>query len=160
MLAISKMFLGHLYRIENYTSLGTAIWQALEKANLKEIAQLMNRALAEIPYEDFVDRDEFWYRSLFLMLLRGAGIIAQAEVHTSHGRSDVTILMPSLTAVLEFKFAKRSRDVEAMRRQGLAQLLAKKYAETYRGEGRSVVQAVLIADDEKRQTVYCQVKED
>ena len=159
LLAISKMFLGHLYRIEHYTSLGNAIWQALEKADCKEIAHLMNRALAAIPYEDFVDRDEFWYRSLFLMLLRGAGLLTQAEVHTSHGRSDVTIQMPRLTAVLEFKFAKRSRDVEAMRRLGLAQLLAKKYAEAYLGKGRSVVQAVLVADDEKRQTVYCPVEE-
>ena len=37
------------------------------------------------------NRNEYWYRSLFLMLLRGAGIISYAEVHTFKGRADLVI---------------------------------------------------------------------
>lgn len=75
---------------------------------MSEIVGLFNVALAEIPYDDFPkNRNEYWYRSLFLMLLRRAGFIAYAEVHTYQGRSDVVIQFEGedKVFVLEFKFA-------------------------------------------------------
>ena len=77
------------------------------------MVRLFNTALAGIPYDDYCRRkDEYRYRSMFIMLLHGAGITAYSEPHTSKGRVDVVLQFGNLTAVLEFKYAGRSAEVE------------------------------------------------
>ena len=61
-----------------------------------------------MPYDDFLNRNEYWYRSLFIMLLKGAGIASYAEVHIFKGRSDLLLQFSDLIVVLEFKFAQKS----------------------------------------------------
>lgn len=89
--SILRMYLDEIYRVKRYMTLGSQIWEALSEGNLDEVAELYNTALAGVPYDDFPNRNKFWYRSLFLMLLRGAGIISYAEVHTYKGRADLVI---------------------------------------------------------------------
>ena len=113
--------------------------------------ELFNTALAAVPYDDFPKRDEFWYRSLFLMLLRGAGIISYAEVHTFKGRADLVIQFNDLVVVLEFKFAAKA--VEKVKAEGLNQLKNREYSKSYNTEGHKVVEAVLVADDQERKIV-------
>ncbi|MBQ9573735.1 MAG: PD-(D/E)XK nuclease domain-containing protein, partial [Synergistaceae bacterium] len=113
--------------------------------------------IANIPYEDyFRNKNEFWYRSLFIILLRGAGIVSYSEPHTSKGRADVVLQFNNLVVVLEFKFAKTAAEVEQMKRKGLQQIHQRAYAEGYNTEGREVVCAVLIADDANKQLIAVQ----
>lgn len=153
--SLSGMYLELIYHVEQFASLGTKIWHALENADLTETAKLFNAAAAEIPYEDFPNRNEFWYRSLFLMLLRGAGITAFAEVHTYKGRSDTVISFNNQIIVLEFKFAAKTSDVEKKNTEGRRQLREMGYADSYKADNRRVITAVLVADDEKRQISVC-----
>ena len=81
-----------------------------------------NTALASIPYQDFIKRDESLYRSLFLMLLRGAGITAHGEVPTNRGRSDVLVLFPHCVVVLEFKLALSESKIDRLRLEGQKQM--------------------------------------
>lgn len=151
--SISSVYLELIYHIEQFASLGADIWRALKDANIPEIIRLYNIALAEIPYDDFSNRDEYWYRSLFLMLLRGAGIITYAEVHTYKGRCDVAVQFENQIIVLEFKFAEKSSEVEKMKIEGEQQLSSREYAKGYNAEGRKIITAVIVANDEKRQAV-------
>lgn len=149
--SLASMYLKLVYRVEGYTLLGNQIWKALRKGNIPEIVKLYNIAIANIPYDDFSkNRNEFWYRSMFVMLLRGAGIIAYSEPHTSKGRADVVITFNNLVVVLEFKFAKNSADVEEMKRIGTEQILERGYAKGYDTEGRKITSAVFVADNENR----------
>ena len=100
-----------------------------------------------------LNRNELWYRSLFLMLLRGAGIISYGKPHTSKGRTDVVIHFQSNVVVLEFKFTEHSTKVEEKKLEGLMQLQNRGYANGYDAEGRMVISAVLVADDEQRRVV-------
>ena len=132
--------------------LGNEIWKALREGDVSEVIRLYNIALAGIAYDDYVkNRNEFWYRSMFIMLLRGAGIIAYSEPHTSKGRADIVINFQNLFIVLEFKFAEKSSDVEHKRFEGQQQINDREYTKNYNAENRKVVTAVIIADDEKRQ---------
>ena len=149
--ALSGIYLELVYHVEQFASLGNEIWKALKKSNFFEIVRLYNIALKEISYSDFSDRNEFWYRSLFLMLLRGAGVIAYAEVQTFKGRADVIIQFENQVIVIEFKFAEKSSEVEKKFQEGLLQFKNREYAESYKFENRKVIGAVIIADDEKRQ---------
>lgn len=148
--SLSGLYLELIYSVKQYAALGTDVWRALEKGSIDELVRLYNIALAEIHYEYFPHRDEFWYRSLFLMLLRGAGVIVFAEVHTSQGRSDALISLDDRVIVLEFKLAKCSEEVERAVNEGRQQLVERGYAQGYVGEGRQVIEAVIVADDEKR----------
>ncbi|MBQ7529506.1 AAA family ATPase [bacterium] len=150
--SISSMYLKLIYKVEGYALLGNQIWKALREAKLDEVISLYNTALSGIPYDDYSSsRNEFWYRSMFIMLLRGAGIIAYSEPHTSKGRADIVLQFQDLFLILEFKFAKSSLEVEKKRAEGLQQLDVREYAKNYAIEERTVVTAVIVADDKKRQ---------
>lgn len=151
--SLSGMYLELVYHVEQFASLGAELWRALNNSDIHEIIRLFNTALAVIPYDDFPNRNEFWYRSLFLMLLRGAGIIAHAEVHTYKGRSDLLIQFDNSIIVLEFKFAAKSSEVSEMRDIGLQQINDREYAKGYASEGRNIITAVLVADDQRRQII-------
>ena len=104
-------------------------------------------------YDDFPDWNEYWYRSLLIMLLKGAGIVSYVEVHTFRGRSDLLIQFNNLIIVLEFKLAQKSSQVENMMIEGIQQMNDRDYAKSYTSDGCKVITSVLVADDEKRQVV-------
>lgn len=149
--SLVRMYLDEFYHINGFITLGTQIWQFLTQGNISQVIALYNTAMAGIPYEDFPKRDEYWYRSLFLMLLWGAGFIPFAEVHTYKGRSDVLIQFERLIIVLEFKFAETSSEIDQKKSQGLKQIKDRGYGKKYDAEGRKLVSAVVVASDEERQ---------
>ena len=148
--SITRMYLEDIYRVDSYISLGSELWKTLSDGNISKAVELYNTALAAIPYEDFTHRDEYWYRSLFLMLLRGAGITALGEVHIHKGRADMLVKFPQMSLVLEFKFAENSSEVEQKVAVGKRQMEDREYAKSYCLEGHNVITAVIVADDEKR----------
>ena len=151
--SIVRMYLDEIYHVKRYITLWTQLWQSLENSNIAKTVELFNTAISVVPYDDFPNRNEFWYRSLFLMLLRGAGIISYAEVHTFKGRADLVISFNNLIVVLEFKFAVKSSEVEKMKIEGLNQIKDREYSKSYDTEGRKVVTAVFVADDQKRKII-------
>ena len=152
--SLSSMYLRLVYRVKNYAGLGYEIWQALKVGDISRIVELYNTALASIPYDDFAkNRNEYWYRSMFMMLLRGVGIITYAEIHTHMGRSDVLVQFKDSVVVFEFKYAAKSSEVEAKKAEGVAQLQGREYTKGYGADGHKVISAVLVADDEKRQVI-------
>ena len=161
--SLADMYLDDIYRIEGYITLGNEIWKALEDDNTENLIKSFNLAIAGLPYDDFKDRSEFWYRSMFVMLLRGAGVIYYAEVHTYKGRPDVVIVFKNKVVVIEFKLAINSSEVDKKRREGLEQILSRDYSSAYlntssfinEGEKKQkkVINLVLVADDEKRQLI-------
>ena len=155
--SLASNYLKLVYKVKDYAGLGSEIWEAVKAGDISRICELYNIALAEIPYDDFAkNRNEYWYRSMFMMLLRGVGIITYAEIHTSKGRSDVVIQLRDLIIVLEFKYAAKSSEVKVKLSEGAEQIKEREYAKSY--AERKVLTAVFTADDEKRQAVYETVK--
>ena len=153
--SLSSMYLRLVYRVKNYAGLGYEIWQALKVGDISRIVELYNTALASIPYDDFAkNRNEYWYRAMFMMLLRGVGIITYAEIHTHKGRSDVLVQFKDVVVVFEFKYAAKSSEVDAKKAEGAAQLQDREYTKGYDAEGCKVISAVLVVDDEKRQVIF------
>lgn len=150
--SISSMYLKLIYRVESYAFLGNEIWKALRDGNIAEVIKLYNTALAGIPYDDyFKNKNEFWYRSLFIMLLRGAGIVSYSEPHTSKGRADIVIQFETKIIVLEFKFAAHTSEVDKKLIEGTQQMHERGYTNSYDAERRKIICAVVVADDETRQ---------
>ena len=151
--SMDRLFLENFYNIKDDAKFSNDIWEFLEAENIPQIVNIFNEALKGVPYEDYKDRDESWYRSLFLMLLSGAKITYFSEVHTFKGRSDVVIsFKDKLIVVIEFKFAPTSKDVDKKRQEGEEQIKSRDYASAYKST-KKVITAVFVADDEKRQIV-------
>ena len=154
--SISQLFLRNIYKIERYISLGDNLWEAiktLKEGNIETIVEMFNNALGKIPYNDFPkNQNEYWYRSLFVMLLRGgAGVTSFQESYTSEGRSDLIIPFDNKIIIIEFKFAKSSKGVPKARTEGEEQV--KQYAKTYENENKKIITVVLVADNRKRKVV-------
>ena len=149
--SISRLYLDNVYRVEGFTALGSNLWRALKDGDIEGVVRLYNTALAGIPYQDFTQQNESLYRSLFLMLLRGAGVTAQGEVPTNRGRSDVLVLFPSRVVVLEFKLARSAGEIARLRAEGRKQIEEKGYSKPHDGEGRAVTTAVIVIDAEKHE---------
>ena len=155
--SMAGLYLEYMYNIENYASIGNRIWKALKVGNIENVVELFNQALKPIPYEDFSEntekngelRGEYWYRSLFVMLLTATGLISYPEVHISDGRPDVVIPFDDKIVIIEFKFSKTSRGVSSQRKKGMEQV--KQYALAYEGTGKQIITSVFIADDDKKQ---------
>ena len=151
--SLIRMYLDEIYHVKRYITLGTQLWNALSNGDIAKAVELYNVAIAGVPYDDFPNRNEYWYRSLFIMLLKGAGIVSYAEVHTFRGRCDLLLQFKDLIVVLEFKFADKSSHVEKMIAEGIQQMNERDYAKSYASDWHKVIISVLVADDEKRQIV-------
>ena len=151
--SMDRLFLENFYNIKDDAKFSNDIWESLEAEDIPQIVNIFNEALKGVPYEDYKDRDESWYRSLFLMLLSGAKITYFAEVHTFKGRSDVVVTFKDkLVVVIEFKFAPTSKDVDKKRQEGEEQIKSRDYASAYKST-KKVITAVFVANDEKKQIV-------
>ncbi|MBQ9526727.1 MAG: AAA family ATPase [Fretibacterium sp.] len=151
--SLVRMYLDGVYHVKNYITLGTKLWQALSEGDIEESVRLFNIALSGIPYADFAHQGELFYRSLFLMLLRGASITANGEVPTNLGRSDALIQFPNRVVVLEFKFAKGGTGMKGLRQEGQKQIEERGYAKPYGAENRAITTAVIIINGKKREAV-------
>ena len=155
--SISSLYLKDIYHIENYLPLGNALWNAIktlkEDGNVEEIVAIFNSVLEKIPYIDFPqNQNEAYYRSLFVVLLRGgAGVSSFQESFSKDGRADLVIPFEDKIIIIEFKFAKSSKEVDKKRAEGQEQVT--KYAESYKNEGKKIITVVLVADNEKRQII-------
>ena len=134
--SIIRMYLDSVYHVKNYISLGTKLWRALSDGDIEETVRLFNIALSGIPYADFAHQGELFYRSLFLMLLRGASVTANKRV-----------------VVLEFKYAKGRAEIDVKRAEGEEQIQDRNCARPYDAGNRDITTAVIVIDGEKRQAV-------
>jgi hypothetical protein len=84
-------------------SLSRDLKAAFNDCNIEEITTLIKQLFAHVPYQLHIKQEKF-YHALFMMICVGAGIKAQSEYSTSHGRIDLVIEVPKYIYVIEIKF--------------------------------------------------------
>ena len=151
--SITALYLENVYEITKPVKVGSRLWSAFKNADLPLVVDIYNSALSSIPFEDFPDRDEYWYRSLFIMLLRGASILVHAEIHTNLGRTDIVIVFENTIFILEFKCADTPNLIDSVRNLGMKQIEEKNYAKPYEFDSRTHIKQVFIIDVVNRKIV-------
>ena len=158
--SLAEMYLSAIYRIPDYGDIGKRLWRAVRSADIATLVKEYNAALASLPYHDFARtttqskaHDESFYRSLFLMLLRGCGVQAHGEMPTCRGRSDVLIEVQEGVLIIEFKLARKAQERAAKKREGEKQIRESGYLEPYATVKKAVTSAVFVVDAQKHQIV-------
>jgi len=83
--------------------LSSLLWSAFNNHDIDEIISLLKQLFAHVPYQLHTSQEKF-YHALVMMVCVGAGIKAQAEYSTSHGRIDLMVDMPQFLYIIEIKF--------------------------------------------------------
>ncbi|MDR2577420.1 MAG: ATP-binding protein [Chitinispirillales bacterium] len=135
----------------------TPLIDALSENDCELFIETINRLLASIPYDDYMNAakygrrkkmpvQEWLYRSTILAFLRGCGVLTFGEMHGNQGRSDLIVTCRGVTWIIEIKVAK-DNDCEAQAQEAMKQIDDRQYAEPYK-KGKKVGIAI---DDNTRQ---------
>jgi len=128
---------------EYFADFRTPTLNAMKDDNAELFIETLNRLLAGIPYDDYaksaqlairrsgIPAREWLYRSTILAFLRGCGVLALAETHTSKGRSDLLVCRRDAAWVIEIKVA-YDNDGKAKAQEALEQINARQYADPFK----------------------------
>ncbi|WP_217127132.1 PD-(D/E)XK nuclease domain-containing protein, partial [Hydrogenophilus thiooxidans] len=112
-------------------------YEALVRADTTLLRHHLERLYASIPHDWYrknpITHYEGYWASVFYSHLAALGLELIAEDVTNHGCIDLTVKLPERIYLFEFKVVPDEPEGQA-----LAQLLAKGYAEKYRGGGLPV----------------------
>jgi hypothetical protein len=160
--SMSKLVYTNIMRYKNDGgdwNISSPFMKALVDGNCDLMIEMLNHLLASIPYDDYaksaqlaiklsgVPTQEWLYRSTILAFLRGCGVLAIGEMHTSKGRSDLLVCHRGTAWVIEIKVAYND-DGKALAKEALEQINAKQYAEPF-----NTAKKVGIAIDDKARQI-------
>jgi hypothetical protein len=128
----------------DFIDLRTPLLHALFAGKNEVVINTLNRLLAGIPYDDYVKSaeqaalyspveittQEWLYRSTILAFLRGCGVLAFGEMHSSLGRSDLLVIFNGIPWIIEIKIA-RNDDCAVKAQEAMAQISGRQYDGPY-----------------------------
>lgn len=102
----------------------------LNTNKIPEIIACLQQLFAHIPYQLHIKEEKF-YHALLQMICTTAGINAQSEYSTSHGRIDLVLELPNRIYIIEIKF-------NASAEIALGQIEERHYYERFLVTGKSI----------------------
>lgn len=107
--------------------------QLLARADLEQVVQRFNAVFAAIDYQKYPVTDEAACRGYLQVLMMGADMVPNVELHTAQGRSDLEVSAGNWRWVFEIKFARTQAEVPKLLDQGLEQIRQRHYGESFAG---------------------------
>ena len=134
--------------------LSRAILDKDEKQIARQLNIVMSRMISILDTKASDDMKENFYHGLLLGLLRGSNPdwLIKSNRESGDGFSDILIMPedPDAGIVIEVKYAKEMKELDAACEAAITQIKDKRYDETLRDEGRSDILAYGIAFCRKR----------
>lgn len=150
--SMAQLYADELLRGADRLAIGLpGIEGTLANGSLEEVVSLFNRVFSAIDYDRYPIRDEASCRAFLQVLLIGAAMMPEVEVHNAHGRSDLEVEAGPRRWIFEIKFARSESHTQKLLAEGVAQLKARRYGEAAPLlSGVGVKSAVLVFSGEKR----------
>lgn len=132
-LSISHLMISLLaeYKKTDVDDLIYKLRKSLYNNDLESFCTVLKSLFASIPYGLHVEKESY-YHSLFYFLAMLLGIDTQSEVHTSKGRIDAVVTLPTRRYIFEFKLNKTGQEA-------LEQIRSQKYYEKYIREEKPLI---------------------
>ncbi|WP_448519356.1 PD-(D/E)XK nuclease domain-containing protein, partial [Rhodoflexus sp.] len=125
----------------------------LQKRDYEQFQDALNTLLANIPYEQFMERYEAFYHAIFFMAFSLMQTYTQTEVQTAKGRIDVVVHTPEAFFVIEFK-------VNGSAAEAIAQIKTKGYYQKYVHQNKEVILIGLGCADKAVKEVIVETRAD
>jgi hypothetical protein len=129
----------------NFLDFRTSLMEALANGDSELLIETVNRLLASIPYDDYINAakqgrrisrekltaQEWLYRSTILAFFRGCGVLAFGEMHGCQGRSDLLLIHRNMPWIIEIKVADND-DCAEKAQEAMTQINDRQYAAPYK----------------------------
>ena len=150
--SIAQLYADELLRHADRLRIGLAsIEKTLARGELDAVVSLFNRVFAAIDYDRYPVTDEASCRAFLQVLLIGAAMMPEVEVHNAHGRSDLEVEAGKRRWVFEIKFARKASDEAKLLEAALEQMRRREYGtQLSRGAQKTLIPAALVFSSEKR----------
>jgi hypothetical protein len=132
---VRNAFMKHLlsayitYPVEQIEPVIFNIQRQVRNGNTADLEQNLRLLFAHIPYKLHV-KNEAYYHSMFLLLLKMLGFNIQGEIQTNIGRIDAVWQQPGLTVVAEVKYH-TEKNIDTLLDEAMAQIHDRRYYEMY-----------------------------
>lgn len=133
---------------------GPSLNDLLSSGNLDEAVDRFNRVFNALDYAKYPVRDEATCRAYLQVLMMGADMVPNVELHCALGRSDLEVDAGTRHWVFEIKFAAKDSEESPLLSAGIRQMRERRYGESFSGDrpGR-LCRAVLVFSGRKRRFV-------
>ncbi|WP_302602774.1 AAA family ATPase [uncultured Sutterella sp.] len=127
------------------------ISETMATGSLDEVVGRFNQAVETIDYLRYPIRDEAACRAYLQVLLLGAAMLPKVENHSALGRSDLEVEVGGRRWVFEFKFARKSSEVQPCLEDAAKQIASRRYGALQ--PGKELLRAALVFSGEERRFV-------
>lgn len=131
----------------------------LREGTVDDVVRYLNLAFNSMDYLRFPATNESMCRALVQALLIGGAMLPVAEVHSSHGRSDLEVDAGHRRWIFEFKFAQKEKESRGLLEKALEQIQRGHYGEGPHGKELHRV-GLFFSRDKRRFTVWKDLKEE
>ena len=137
---------------------GVLLENLLAQGELSSVVARFNEVLNALDYNRYPVVDEATLRAYLQVLMIGADMVPQVEVHSSLGGSDLEVKAGDRRWVFELKFASTSDQAEHSLREAVEQMKGRRYGKT--PHGKKLIRAALAFSAKDRRFVAWQEIED
>jgi hypothetical protein len=104
------------------------------------IEDILTDLYASVPYELLkeVSLNEYYYHSIFFLMLKVIGENVHAEIASSKGRADIIVELSGKVYIIEMKYSKLSSGIDAKIAEAVGQIEEKRYADSYKASGKEI----------------------
>jgi hypothetical protein len=127
------------YPLEQMLPLISNMKKQIYDGDTSGLEQNLRMLLANIPYNLHV-KNEAYYHSLFLLIMKVLGFDIHGEVLTNIGRIDAVWTQPGLTVVAELKYGSK-KSADDLLNKAMAQIRDRRYYEAYL-DGKVMLMAI------------------
>ena len=106
---------------------GPSISETMANGSSEDVIRIFNHAVSAIDYQRYPITDEASCRAYMQVLLLGAAMLPQVEVHNALGRSDMEVRVGSRHWVFEFKYSKQNSIASGLLRKAVDQIKSRQY---------------------------------
>lgn len=149
--ALAKLFTRRLMDGVLLPSFGiTTVAKVFITAQPHKVIDLFNRILTGLSYGDNHFTRESQVRDALALVLLGADMDPQSEVHNQYGRSDLEVKTPKVHWVFELKFAREDEKTQPLLQEAVRQICERHYGEADISQ-RQLIRIALVYSQEKKQ---------
>lgn len=135
------------HSLQSSTGVSPAV--ALASLDVDSVIKMLNLMFNSIDYDNYPVSNEASVRSHLQCLLMGAALIPDVEKHSALGRSDLEVNVDSRRWIFEFKYARKSSDVDRLLNLAVHQMQTKAYGKTL--NSKALIRVAAVFEAEKRQ---------